>query len=155
MLTIAQGVRTRGLATRETGILKGLPKQLYKLADYSLPPLKNWEFPVDNLFAERVFTAVGSEILLPAPEARQPGDNLCYQCKRLDFWVGGFSMIDNVTAVAARAEEGCDFCALLAKVCKKSPSVIRGNFQIERRQSNLWISGDIAPAMSIARSLGQ
>jgi hypothetical protein len=102
MLTVTQGVRTRRLATRETGILNGLPKQLHELADYSLPPLKDWEFPVDNLFAEHVFTAVGSETLLPAPEARQPGGSLCSRCIHLDFWVGGFSMIDDVTAIAAQ-----------------------------------------------------
>jgi hypothetical protein len=155
MLTVTQGVRTRRLATRETGILNGLPKQLHELADYSLPPLKDWEFPVDNLFAEHVFTAVGSETLLPAPEARQPGGSLCSRCIHLDFWVGGFSMIDDVTAIAAQAKKGCDFCALLAKVCKKSQSVIGGKFQIERKHSNLWITGDIAPALSIFRSPGQ
>lgn len=118
-------------------------------ADYDLPPLKDWEFTVDNQFAEKVYQQHSVEISTLTQDDRA---TLCGRCQGVNFWAGGFSMTDTIEGLQGRSSS-CDFCRLLCKVCKTNPNVIDGKVQLERKQSNLMISGDPFPILSICRSL--
>lgn len=125
-----------------------LSNHMYKSADYTLPPLKNWEFNVDNDFAKELSVHIQSI----APE--HGCGIFCSRCRGLNFWAGGFSMGDTMVALQERSKH-CDFCRLLVQTCAKNPNVVNGRMQIERKQSNLVLLGDSFPVLSIYRSLGE
>lgn len=139
---------TNLLGQPAVGILSNHTDRSIRLADYTLPPLKDWEFNVDNVFAEQL---VGQ---IQAMDVDHKRGVLCNRCIGLNFWAGGFSMGDTMAALVERSES-CDFCRLLAKACGGSGNVVDGRVQIERKQSNLVLLGDSFPLLSIYRSPGE
>lgn len=116
-------------------------------ADYSLPPLKDWQFPVDNQFAEQVINRISSTAFLPR-EKQLP--TLCERCKSLDFWTGGFSIDDYVSNLLISAQT-CDFCRLLRDARRVEDSPATDHIRFERKESNLLLTGDPFPVLSILR----
>jgi serine/threonine protein kinase len=120
--------------------------------DYTLPPLKDWEFPVDNAFAKKVLDKLG-------PEAMQPrlsvSTTLCSRCKNLNFWRGGFAFEDRVLDLEGRSNI-CDFCRMLWGVCTKVGATRGPIVRFERIESTLRLSGSQSlPVLSIFRSPGK
>jgi serine/threonine protein kinase len=132
-------------------LLTGVRDRSTRTADYTLPPLKDWEFIVDNKFVD--------DLLLPrveyealVPHAPQPAQ-LCDRCTSLDFWIGGFTLIDDWSALESRAEQ-CDFCRLLSSFRPEGGSG-SGLIQLERKQSNLVPTAHPFPTLSIFRAPGE
>ncbi|KAI1739891.1 hypothetical protein F4680DRAFT_448505 [Xylaria scruposa] len=119
-------------------------------ADYTLPPLEGWEYPVDNEFAETLISQLNTTDLRPLP----PQDRLCQRCRNMDFWKGGFAIEDRVADLQERSLQ-CSFCEMLWNAHRAFglPKAMRVRF--ERHQSTLKLSGtDCAlPIFSIFRSL--
>jgi serine/threonine protein kinase len=113
-------------------------------ADYSLPPLKDWQFHIDHTFANALAARIGTAAFLPQSE-RVP--NLCDRCSRLEFWTGGFSLDDNVPDLLVSAQT-CDLCKLLrdARRDDDTPAIDRVRF--ERKESNLLLAGGSFPVLS-------
>ncbi|KAF2621900.1 HET-domain-containing protein [Macroventuria anomochaeta] len=130
------------------GVLTEMPGVPIRPADYTLPPMKDWEFNVDNLFAESVLLEVGSEAMVPSTRVRT---KLCSRCKALNFWASSFKLEDELSALHLRAKT-CDFCGLVAMACKHNEVIKNDKLQIERKQSNLMLTGDPYPVLSIIRS---
>jgi hypothetical protein len=118
--------------------------------DYSLPPLKDWEFPVDNHFAQEVADRVGNATF--SPKAR-PMPTLCKRCKKLEFWTGGFSLDDNVSSLLMSAQT-CDLCKMLRDARREEDTAATDHIRFERKESNLLLAGDPFPALSILRTPG-
>lgn len=138
--------KANGLQVRlATGVLSGLPGRLIQPADYTLPPLKDWQFTVDNHFAKAARDAVDPQAMIPplSTPAR-----LCDRCLELDFWGSSFQMPELLSALLDRARD-CDFCKLIANACASSSNVKNDRFQLERKQSNLMMTGDPFPVLSI------
>jgi hypothetical protein len=113
--------------------------------------LKDWEFLVDNVFASKVMTELGPQALRPLKAVPA---KLCFRCKTLDFWAGGFAFEDKVTDLADRAAI-CDFCSMLHKICTSDTTPKSPKVRFERNQSALMLaSGNPLPALSIFRSPG-
>ncbi|KAF2176066.1 hypothetical protein K469DRAFT_700459 [Zopfia rhizophila CBS 207.26] len=118
-------------------------------ADYTFPALKDWEFPVDNVFAEKVVAEIGPQALRPN-EAKAA--NLCGRCRGLDFWAGGFAFEDRISDLEERSKI-CEFCKMLLGVCLESSAPKGPKVRFERHQSTLMMAGgDPLPALSIFRS---
>ncbi|KAF1832274.1 HET-domain-containing protein [Decorospora gaudefroyi] len=98
----------------------------YLLADYRLPPLKDWVFSVDTRFAANL-------------------------SKRSELLGRRFTFDDDMSALEHRAE-ACDFCKMLAEVSVKPDGSRRKAVGFERKQSNLLIVGEPFPVLSIFRS---
>lgn len=146
---VAANAKANGLQVRlATGVLTGLPGRLIQPADYTLPPLKDWQFNVDNQFAVTVRDEVGFQAMIPTviTPAR-----LCTRCLGLQFWGSSFQMPESLSVLLDRAKD-CDFCQLIVNTCAKSSNVKNDRFQIERKQSNLMMTGDPFPILSIFRS---
>jgi hypothetical protein len=121
-------------------------------ADYALPPLEEWEFPVDNAFAVEVLAKLGPESMKPrfsAPAA------LCNRCENLNFWAGGFSIEEKVLDLQERSKK-CEFCRMLSNVCTKFGNTKTPRVLFERNESTLRLSGSQSlPVLSIFRSPGK
>ncbi|KAJ8117109.1 hypothetical protein OPT61_g1616 [Boeremia exigua] len=91
------------------GVLSNHRGRVVKFLDYTLPPLKDWEFNVDNVFAETVLGTIGTQVAMPEPRGRA---SLCSRCFGLNFWAGGFKMEDTLNSLSKRLTT-CDFCRLL------------------------------------------
>jgi serine/threonine protein kinase len=133
-----------------TGILNGLSGTYRQPADYTLPPMREWEFSVDNLFAESVRSSVGPSAMTPTQRTQS---KLCNRCQALDFWGASFQLEDTLTALSLRAER-CDLCNLINKVCNEKKVIKNDILQIVRKQSSLMLTGDPYPVLSIVRSPG-
>lgn len=120
-------------------------------ADYTLPPMRNWQFSVDTPFAEALCNELGPEAMQPTGNTRT---RLCNRCQALDFWISSFTMRDRLSALTQRAKI-CDFCKLLSIVCKGNQAIRNDRLQVERRQSRLMVTGDPYPVLSIIRSPGR
>ncbi|KAF2714315.1 hypothetical protein K504DRAFT_528668 [Pleomassaria siparia CBS 279.74] len=138
--------RENGPNAPQEQLLTGIRGQPTKL-DYTLPPLEDWEFIVDNDFVDCLLPKVNQDIFSPQ---KPPSTRLCSRCVSLNFWEGGFSFGDTMSGLKDRAEQ-CDFCKLLStcRTDKKPPSDF---VQFERIQSNLVLTGDSFPVLSIFRS---
>ncbi|KAI0432193.1 hypothetical protein F5Y09DRAFT_160880 [Xylaria sp. FL1042] len=118
-------------------------------ADYTLPPLKDWEYPVDNEFAGKATSQLDTAGLhiLPAH------NRLCGRCLTMNFWKGGFAIEDKIEDLYARSRD-CGFCQMLWDANRKFgvPKTLRVRF--ERHQSMLKLSGIncTLPIFSIVRS---
>lgn len=139
------------LGQPDLGVLSNYSGRPVRLTDYTLPPMKDWEFEVDNTFAQTLLAQVGAVAMAPSPTKRAA---LCRRCVGLNFWAGGFAMGDTIESLLSRAKI-CNFCDLLARVCQKNRNIVGGNVQIERNQSNLVIPSDPVPILSICRSPGK
>ena len=133
------------LALPNTGVLSNSTDRTIRPGDYTLPPLKDWEFIVDNEFAERMLSQ--STIYNKSHKS----GTFCNRCIGLNFWAPGFNL--GVTMVDLRARSpNCDFCRLLVRVCERSATGMGGKVHIERRQSNLALLEDSYPMLSIFRT---
>lgn len=119
--------------------------------DYGVPPLKDWEFPVDNHFAEALSKRIGP---LSPPSPSSQSARLCDRCAKLSFWDGGFTFGDRLSTLRESAKS-CDFCRLLSDVSIKAGNELGKLITFERKLSNLVITGDSFPILSIVRSDGQ
>lgn len=70
----AAGQKSRVRGAGASGMIKTAQ------GDYRLPPLKDWDFPVDEAFAEQIQSQVGSQAL--RPRSSKPA-TLCEPCKKL------------------------------------------------------------------------
>ncbi|KAI0140487.1 hypothetical protein GGR57DRAFT_425286 [Xylariaceae sp. FL1272] len=116
--------------------------------DYALPPLKEWEYLVKNEFAMEVVKRLGAETLLP----RSPGEpELCAQCRRLDFWRGGFS-IELLVADLERRSSECSLCAMLVHTA--APVLPAQSIRFMRHNSILGLQAAdrTLPVISLIRS---
>jgi hypothetical protein len=138
------------LAASQEPMLSGVLGRPIRTSDYALPPLKDWEFSVDNDFAETLATRVKRSAYSPIQDART---RLCVRCSQLDFWVGGFTFDDTILALEDRAET-CDFCRILNEVSVKGDGSKRIAVGFERKQSILLIVGEPYPVLSIFRTFG-
>ena len=116
-------------------------------ADYTLPPLKDWEFQIDNNFADKVVARIGGQEFIPQSRiSHQP----CSTCSAQDFLEGGFSIDERVSTLEDRASK-CDLCKMLYEVHNRAeePKGDRAIFQ--RDQSNIIMTGDSYPVLSLIR----
>jgi serine/threonine protein kinase len=121
-------------------------------ADYALPPLEDWEFPVDNTFADKVLAQLGAQAMQPQFPAAA---TLCDRCKTLSFWAGGFAIEDKVSVLQESSKE-CDFCKMLWDVYGKLGATKGPKVRFERNESTLRLSGSQSlPVLSIFRSPGK
>lgn len=136
-------------APSQSPLLTGVLGQPIR-TDYTLPPLKDWDFPVDNMFAETVSATIGPRSLLPL---RDTVARICTRCSGLDLWEGGFQLSDRRSALKERAAV-CEFCSMLHDVSTSHDSQRADSVVFERKQSNLIIQGDLFPVLSVFRSPG-
>ncbi|CAO2653752.1 Nn.00g031630.m01.CDS01 [Neocucurbitaria sp. VM-36] len=153
MLGLGAGRRSNGsaISTRTDAprgpLLSGVLGRPIR-ADYTLPPLKDWEFPVDKLFAEALSAKLGPQAMLPqSPRIAK----LCSRCSNLSFWDGGFTFEDRPAALRERAMF-CDLCRMLHNVSPKEGIQAGNIITFERKLSNLIVTGDPIPVLSILRS---
>lgn len=139
-----------GLNAPQAQLLTGIRNRPTRVADYTLPPLKDWEFIVDNNFVDYLLLKVGHQAI--SPQTSLPA-RLCDRCAKLDFWEGGFTLGDSWRALKDRAEQ-CDFCKLLS-TCRPEGGLMGDLIQLDRNQSNLVLTGNSFPALSIFRSPGK
>lgn len=105
---------------------------------------------MDNAFAERVQSNAGTaDLFLPNTQPAK----LCQRCNNLNFWVGGFSLVDTDNNLAKQANE-CELCKLLSDACADSEVDRGGYVHLERRLSNLRLAGAELPLFSILKSPG-
>ena len=133
------------LARPDIGVLSNSTDRTIRPGDYTLPPLKDWEFIVDNEFAERM-----SSQSTFYETSHKPGA-FCNRCIGLNFWAPGFNLGVTMVDLRARAPN-CDFCRLLVRVCEHTANIMDGEVHIERRQSNLALLEDSYPMLSIFRT---
>ncbi|KAI0976452.1 hypothetical protein F4678DRAFT_225952 [Xylaria arbuscula] len=109
-------------------------------ADYTLPPLEDWEYPVDNDFAGKAT----SQLDTTAVDIRPPHSRLCERCITINFWKGGFAIEDKVENLYGRSRD-CAFCEMLwnAHINFGIPKALKVRF--ERHQSTLKLSGTDHP----------
>jgi serine/threonine protein kinase len=139
------------LAASQGPLLSGVLGRPIRTSDYALPPLKDWEFSVNNHFAQALTARVKRSKWPSSPNRHT---KLCDRCLNLDFWVGGFTFDDTVLALEDRSET-CEFCKMLGEVSAKEDGPKRVAVGFERKQSVLLIVGEPFPVLSIFRSLGK
>jgi hypothetical protein len=132
--------------TVQTPMLSGVLGRPIRV-DYSLPPLKDWQFPVDNRFADAVTHRVGTAAFLP--QSRKV-PRLCNRCSTLEFWTGGFSLDDNVPDLLISAQT-CDLCRMLRDARRVDNTPANDRIRFERKESNLLLAGDPFPVLSFLR----
>lgn len=129
------------------------------MIDFKLPykarteisKLRDWEYPVDNVFVERYQSSVGA--LVPHRSNHGPA-TLCQRCAGFDFWTGGFTFTETMSTLSKSAAT-CTLCSLLDSACKRDGLMEHEDIQVERRQSNLKLSNAKLPILSILRSAGR
>jgi serine/threonine protein kinase len=155
-LAVSSARRSQGTSTLRNEVPGGLSANVNSgkitRADYALPPLEEWEFPVDNAFADEALATLGPEsmkLLLSVPAT------LCNRCENLNFWAGGFSIEDNVLDLQERSDK-CEFCRMLLAVCTEAGTAKTPTVVFERNESTLRLSGSQSlPVLSIFRSPGK
>lgn len=119
--------------------------------DYTLPP-KDWQFTVDNVFADAVLTQLRQKksILWDSECA-----NLCSRCQSLNFWSGGFAIEEKSFELQLKATR-CHFCKLLWQAYEKAHAIKNFRIRFERNESVIRLSGQQSlPVLSIFRSPGK
>lgn len=125
--------------------------------DYSLPPLQDWEFPVDNEFAEKVVARLDPKSFYPGGVSKVVSiARLCSRCEKLDFWDSLFEIEDQISDLIKRSRS-CQFCEVLLRICERFEQSSNAKvFRFERRESSLRLSGlQTLPVLSICCSPGQ
>jgi hypothetical protein len=117
-------------------------------ADYTLPPLKDWEFQIDNNFADKVVASVGAREFIPQTRILH---QLCSSCSGQDFLKGGFSIEERVSTLEDRAPK-CDLCRMLYEVHNQAEEPKGDRAVFQRDQSNIVMTGDSYPVLSLIRS---
>ena len=142
-----------GLGVSPDLIKTSLGQRSSRQQDYTLPPLKDWKFSVDNDFVEFVFpTVTDQKSIMPSSDATSV---LCERCVNLNFWQGGFAISDKIDALEDRATR-CDFCRLLT-ICITSKDRENGEMQFERNENEsvLVPTEKPYPVLSIFRVPGE
>jgi hypothetical protein len=119
-------------------------------ADYSLPPLKDWQFPVDNRFASAV-TNYGNCTALISQSKSTKVLKLCKRCSVLEFWTAGFSLDDNLSDLRFSAQT-CELCRMLLNTHRDDNTLANGRVRFERKESNLLLVGKSFPVLSLLRT---
>ncbi|KAI8626068.1 hypothetical protein F5Y19DRAFT_488559 [Xylariaceae sp. FL1651] len=131
------------------------PQSTYKSftktnTDYTLPPLKDWNYFIDNAFAGKVTDKLGDDSLRPQP---REAVTLCQRCAHLNFWTGGFFIEDKSSNLHEKSAQ-CHFCAMMWNAYKAFglSKSLRVRFEIDK--STLRLSGinHKLPVFSIIRS---
>lgn len=120
-------------------------------ADYGVPPMRDWEFPVDNQFAETLCARIGALSL--SPYSPHPA-TLCKRCSNLSFWDGGFTFEDKLSALRQRSVV-CNLCRFLTDVSPEREDHSDKLITFERKLSHIVITGNPFPVLSIIRSHGK
>lgn len=145
-----QGKKGARMPRPQQELSLSISKRIFTNRDYDLPPLKDWEFPVDNEFAKLVLDKLGTQIFRPFEPVPA---RLCSRCRNINFWVGNFTLEESRTRLHGNSA-GCQFCTLLLEICEtfNTSDVVR----FERKESTLRLS-DIQPqpVLSIFRSPGE
>ena len=111
--------------------------------------LKDWDFPVDNAFAEQLRAQIDSPAL---PVLNETTARLCSRCTNLDFGAGGFTLEESLGKLTLSAAE-CDLCRMLETACKQAGDLKGDSIQLERTQSNLKLANADFPLLSLFRNL--
>lgn len=127
--------------------------------DYTVPPMGEWEFPVDNDFARLVWDRLNIDISRHEELAPAPADRLCKSCSDLKFFDGAFSIEVNVSALRVQYQ-ACDFCKMLADIIAKRFRRLNRDapdrVQFVRKRSALLLDGySKTPDITIFRSRGE
>lgn len=113
--------------------------------------LRDWEFPVDNRFAEHFRAQVDSTTL---PHPADSSARLCERCADLDFESESFTLEVNRSTLSLSGRN-CDFCAMLESACERDTRFSKGDsVQIERVESNLKLAHADFPILSLLRNIG-
>jgi hypothetical protein len=116
----------------------------------NLSKLKNWDFPVDNIFAAQLRAEASFQQL---PTLSSTDAKLCQRCTELDFEAGGFSFEASLSTLATSAPI-CDLCSMLQAACQQDRTLKGDYIQLERTQSNLKLTNAEYPLLSLLRNLG-
>jgi serine/threonine protein kinase len=141
---------SRGSETKTGPFSTGVSKRTIR-ADHFLPPLDSWKFEVDNSFATKAIKHLNVEGL-PGPTTIP--NKLCGRCAKLNFWLSGFVIDDDVDDLAKSATT-CDFCALLQVASSGTDRPRSEKIRFERTQSVIAMVGNPFPVLSIVRSPGK
>jgi serine/threonine protein kinase len=116
-------------------------------SDYALPPLRAWEFIVDNEFAGKLQRLVG--VAAFKPRILQVHD-LCARCWSYDLLTSGFDDI-LVASELADSAATCQLCDMLYTVLEPDKVLGQKKIRILRDQSNMMLAGEPLPILSIIR----
>jgi serine/threonine protein kinase len=116
--------------------------------DYTLPPLKDWEFQIDNSFADKVVDTVGMQAFMPQADINH---QLCTLCSTRNFLKGGFSIEEQVSTLEDRAPK-CDLCRMLYEIHSQAEDPKGDRARFQRDQSSIIMTGDSYPVLSLVRS---
>lgn len=136
----------------DQGIMRAADITKGAKADYTLPPLKDWQFSVDNIFADAVLAQLHQKIgVLWDTECA----NLCGRCQSLNFWSGGFAIEEKSFELQLKATR-CSFCKLLWQAYEKAHAIKNSRIRFERNESVMRLSGQQSlPVLTIFRSPGE
>jgi hypothetical protein len=122
--------------------------------EYSLPPLDQWQFPVDEVFARKTLVQLGAETF--RPHGSSPA-TLCDRCQGYQFWRGGFYIEVKAQDLLEGRSKGCGLCQMFWDVHKNGDNLKRIKIRFERNGSTLRIMPDShpLPVLSILGSPGK
>jgi len=117
--------------------------------DYTLPLVRTWEFPIDNIFAATVMAHESSQGLIP----QGPPSSLCSHCKLYNF-----NNLDETFQKPVKAlQKGCDLCKLLSKLHQKLGAEAPDVLVLSRsgNESCVRAEGVDLPVLSLLRNPGK
>ncbi|KAI1121969.1 hypothetical protein F5Y10DRAFT_255134 [Nemania abortiva] len=115
--------------------------------DYSLPPLDQWEFQVDETFSRKALAQLGANTFRPHSSAPSP---LCNRCERYKFWSAGFYIEVKARELLDGRSRGCGLCQMLWDVHMKGDRKKDPKVRFVRDGSMLRISGSHSlPVLSL------
>ncbi|KAF4982594.1 hypothetical protein FZEAL_1826 [Fusarium zealandicum] len=127
----------------------GMPQQGGLAPPSTAGRLENWQYPVDNQFAQEAEREIGYD----APA--HPTCNLCDRCYNLDFWRSDFHLQES-SHTLKQTSRSCEMCQLLWTAWFKAhgPEGPGAVVHFERAGSIIkMIGAKSLPALSILRSI--
>jgi serine/threonine protein kinase len=123
-----------------------LPANRFATKDYTMPPVRTWEFPIDNDFAGTVFSRPQSLRLLPS----SPSSGLCSQCGFLDFCKPESAFEKS----AQNLERDCGMCGMLFNMYRQLELTSSSTLSLSRKEeeSCLRAHGFDLPVLALLRS---
>ncbi|KAG9195323.1 hypothetical protein G6011_00444 [Alternaria panax] len=115
--------------------------------DYTLPPLKDWEFQIDNSFTDKIIDMIGVEVFGPKAHIAH---QFCASCSTRNFLKGGFSIEEQVSTLEDRAPK-CDLCRMLYEIHSQAEDSKGDRARFQRDQSSIVMTGDSYPVLSLIR----
>lgn len=141
----AEGSKVTRVAPSNGVVRSGI---LGRPVDYSLPPLEDWTFHVDNSFADKILNRIGLEpFLLPSNRAEE----ICPRCLDLNIWSAGFSLELPILTLRQRSKS-CQLCKMLLDAYDTATGVKGEMVRFERNQSVIIMTGHRFPVLSVFRS---